>query len=314
MILPMLVGVTLMPRKLPDYVECNRVKGHVYFSFRRNKGPRIRLPDDLNSLDFQDAYAAALAGNVAAKRERRPSEQPGTIAALITSYKGTLKYATVKPSTKIAYSRRLDILKEKHGHRSLAGLTPDRIEKAILLPYVDRPGEALNLLKLLRILIKHGRKLRWLRDDPSVGIERPVSQEIRSWTDSEIAVFEARWPIGTKQRLAFSLHLYTAQRRSDVHRMVWSDIGDGTIRVVQQKGGAKLDIALHRDLRTVLGAAKRQHVSLLVTEFGRPFTVNGFSRFMRDAIDAAGLPLACQPHGLRKSAGRRLAEAGCTPH
>jgi enterobacteria phage integrase len=40
--------------------------------------------------------------------------------------------------------------------------------------------------------------------------------------------------------------------------------------------------------------------------------VDGFSGFMRDAITAAGLPLDCQPHGLRKAAGRRLAEAGCT--
>jgi integrase len=35
---------------------------------------------------------------------------------------------------------------------------------------------------------------------------------------------------------------------------------------------------------------------------------------MRSAITAAGLPLDCQPHGLRKAAGRRLAEAGCTAH
>jgi integrase len=33
---------------------------------------------------------------------------------------------------------------------------------------------------------------------------------------------------------------------------------------------------------------------------------------MRDAIEKAGLPLDCQPHGLRKAAGRRLAEAGAT--
>src|SRR5258705_4916889 len=33
---------------------------------------------------------------------------------------------------------------------------------------------------------------------------------------------------------------------------------------------------------------------------------------LRDAITAAGLPLDCQPHGLRKAAGRRLAEAGCS--
>ncbi|WP_144760501.1 tyrosine-type recombinase/integrase [Methylobacterium dankookense] len=35
---------------------------------------------------------------------------------------------------------------------------------------------------------------------------------------------------------------------------------------------------------------------------------------MCDSITAAGLPLDAQPHGLRKAAGRRLAEAGCTAH
>jgi integrase len=35
---------------------------------------------------------------------------------------------------------------------------------------------------------------------------------------------------------------------------------------------------------------------------------------MRDAITAAGLPLDCQPHGLRKTLGRQMADAGCTAH
>jgi integrase len=33
---------------------------------------------------------------------------------------------------------------------------------------------------------------------------------------------------------------------------------------------------------------------------------------MRDAISAADLPLGCKPHGLRKAAGRMLAETGAT--
>ena len=85
-----------------------------------------------------------------------------------------------------------------------------------------------------------------------------------------------------------------------------------TIRVVQQKTGAKLTIPLHADLRAILTETKRKHVAILTTEYGRAFTVDGFSGFMRDAIKAAGLPLECQPHGLRKAAGRRLAEAGCS--
>jgi integrase len=92
----------------------------------------------------------------------------------------------------------------------------------------------------------------------------------------------------------------------------WADVTGDTIRVVQQKTGAKLTISLHSDLRAILAETKRTHVAILTTEHGCPFTVDGFSGFMRDAIKAAGLPLDCQPHGLRKAAGRRLAEAGCS--
>jgi integrase len=96
--------------------------------------------------------------------------------------------------------------------------------------------------------------------------------------------------------------------------MTWADVsaaGD-TMRVVQQKTGAKLTIPLHVDLRVILSATPREHITILNTEFGQPFTVDGFSGFMRDAIRAAALPLECQPDGLRKAAGRRLAEAGCS--
>ena len=58
--------------------------------------------------------------------------------------------------------------------------------------------------------------------------------------------------------------------------------------------------------------AERNHVTIVNTHYGRPFTVDGFGQWMRDAITSAGLPLDCKPHGLRKTAGRRLAEAGCS--
>src|SRR6516162_9439406 len=40
----------------------------------------------------------------------------------------------------------------------------------------------------------------------------------------------------------------------------------------------------------------------------------GFSQFMRHTIKAAGLPIDCKPHGLRKTLGRRMADDGCTAH
>jgi integrase len=94
--------------------------------------------------------------------------------------------------------------------------------------------------------------------------------------------------------------------------MTWADVSEASIRVVQQKTNTKLTIPLHRNLLVLLAAADRNHVTILNTQYSRPFTVDGFGQWMRDAISAAGLPLDCRPHGLRKAAGRRLAEAGCS--
>jgi enterobacteria phage integrase len=84
------------------------------------------------------------------------------------------------------------------------------------------------------------------------------------------------------------------------------------IRIKQQKTGRDLLIPLHRDTIEALAVYDTRHVILIATAYGKPFTVDGFSGWMRDAISQAGLPLDCKPHGLRKAAGRLLAESGAT--
>jgi integrase len=299
-----------MPRDLPKFVERNTVKGRTYYSFRRGKGERIRLPD-FGTPEFDEAYAAALLGEVQRRRAAPRGHEPGTVGAAIVSYFGMPKFLRTRATTKVSMRRRLELLRKAHGHRTLSGLTPVRVEK-MLAPFADRPGEYVNLLKLLRIVVKHARRLGWLKHDPTVGVDRPKGGSIRSWTDDEIAQFEKRWPIGTRERTAFALQLHTGQRRSDVHRMTWADISPAGIAVRQQKTQAKLVIALHPALRATLDQARREHVAILTTDSGQAFTVAGYSNWLRDAIRAAGLPLECRPHGLRKAAGRRLAEAGCS--
>ncbi|MES5483043.1 hypothetical protein QMZ05_09825 [Bradyrhizobium sp. INPA03-11B] len=65
-------------------------------------------------------------------------------------------------------------------------------------------------------------------------------------------------------------------------------------------------------LKKALDALPRKHVCILTTEYGKP--VYGFSGWTRDAMDEAGPPLDCRPHGLRKTFGRLLADAGATAH
>lgn len=304
-----------MPRKRADDIDRTFAKGRWYYYFRIGKGPRTKLPGVPGSDEFEAAYAAALTGKVEQKKKARifPDRSLG---ALITKYLNSTEFQGHKPITKRNYRSRLLIMREQHGHRSMSGMTRQNVKDKILDPYADRPGAYRDTLKKLRILIKLAMSFDspWIAADPTAGIGRPKGNEIRSWTEAEIAAFERRWPIGTKQRLAFALLLYTGQRRSDVHRMTWADIDAGRIRVVQQKTGARLLVRIHAELAKVLKQADRAHVTIINTEYGRPFTVDGFSGFMRDAITAADLPLDAQVHGLRKAAGRRLAEAGATAH
>jgi enterobacteria phage integrase len=190
--------------------------------------------------------------------------------------------------------------------------------RLLMEPYADKPGAALSLLKMFRVMVRFAMSLDAdnplrLHQDPSTGIERPKTNEIRSGSDDELAAFEQPWPIGSKQRTAYALMLYAGSARVDTHQMTWRQVAS-TLAYTRNKTGVAVTVDVHSELQAALAATSRNHVTILNTEFGKPFTVAGFSLFMRDAIKKAGLPLDCKPHGLRKTLGRRLADAGCSAH
>jgi integrase len=176
------------------------------------------------------------------------------------------------------------------------------------------PHAARSWLATLRSLCRFAVKRRYLRTDPTANIKLASvkGDGFHTWSEEEIAQFEAHHPIGSKPRLALALLLYTAQRRSDVVRMGRQHIKDGVLTVRQEKSGATLAIPVHPHLQTVLDATPSEHLTFLVTTTGKPYSPNHFSETFREWCDAAGLPKRCTAHGLRKAACRRLAEAGCS--
>jgi integrase len=115
------------------------------------------------------------------------------------------------------------------------------------------------------------------------------------------------------QRRAYMLAKFTGQRCGDIANMTRANRKDGAIRVVQQKTGAELWILEHRDLAAEL-ALGNGHMSLPTRADGRAFDGNTLSMWFAEAIEEANLPDACVMHGLRKTAARMLAEAGCSAH
>ena len=90
--------------------------------------------------------------------------------------------------------------------------------------------------------------------------------------------------------------LHTGQRRGDVIHMDRQHVRNGKIRIVQHKTGASLTIPVHPELQAVLDKHTCDHLTLLTTARGEPFTAAGFGNWFRNSCDAAGLPKACSAH------------------
>ncbi len=279
--------------------------------YYRRGDRRVALPPP-SAPDFMEKYKAA-AEAVAREQAPKLRGDAGTFSRLIAEFEQSTDYKRLKPSTAANYSRIFDKFSREHGHRRVDQMRRQHVDM-IIASMSDRPGAATVFLKRLKRLMVFAICRGWITSDPTYRMKAYKGGEIHTWTEAQISQFEAHWPLGSKQRLAFALHLYTGQRRSDVHRMTWADYDGEGILVTQQKTGAKLDLPVHPELKSILDAAPNSGDTILVTEYGRSFTVAGYGAWINGAIRAAGLPAECVAHGLRKAAARRMAEAGCTPH
>lgn len=298
-----------LPRYVHGFIDRH---GKPRFYFRRAGFGSRPLRGSLYSSQFMDDYEAALAGQslpIGADRVR-----PGTMAALALSYFASPQFRGMRSSSQKIYRGIIERFCREHGDKRAALLGREHIVR-LMAGYADRPNVANALRRVLRVMMRHAMDINVRRDDPTRDVRaiRVRSAGHHSWTDAEIAQFERHHPVGSRARLALALLVHTGQRRGDVIRMGPQHDRDGALHVKQEKTGAELIIPIHPELAAVIAATPSGHLTFLTTRFGRPFEGSGFSHWFRDACDQAGLP-HCSPHGLRKAAARRLAEAGCTAH
>ena len=263
--------------------------------------------------EFLIEYQAWLAGNVMHREIGASRTKPGSVSALVAKFYRSAEWASLSKSTQATYRGIIERFRADHGDKPVAMLERSHVRR-LVAEKAKTPAAANNLLRMVRTLMRFAIEEGWRKDDPTNGVKKIKirSSGFHTWSETEIAQFEERWSVGTKQRLAFALLLYTAQRRSDVVGMGRQHVRDGRIAVVQQKTGARLSIPLHPNLARIIEAVQSTNLTFVVTAFGEPFSPAGFGNWFRDACNAARLPKGCSAHGLRKAACRRLAEAGCS--
>jgi integrase len=258
------------------------------------------------------AYQAAMATAAAPIGIKRNA--PGSVAYVVASYLDSqAHFGRLAPGTRGMHRAILERFREAHGDLPFAIMPPKFI--AWLLDQ-KKPHAARNWLKTLRALSRFAVALDFRADDPTRDIKlAPIKGDgFHTWTDYEIAQYEAYHAIGTQARLALALGRYTMQRRGDVIRMGRQHIRNGELHVTQQKTGVALVLPVHPALAAIIEATPGDHLTFLVTKSGKPYSGKDFSETFRQWCNEASLPGRCKFHGLRKAGLTWGADQGWSTH
>jgi integrase len=298
-----------MPRPRAPYLHLERTRhGDVVWYFRRGKGKRIRIRGEYASADFTDAYLTAVA---ATAPQRAPRAATGTLAWLIARYKDSGAWARLSEAS---HRQRENIF--KNAVKAEADYPFAKIGKPAILAALDRrratPFAALDFLKAMRGLFRWATESGFIKTDPTDGVrwQVPRTEGFHTWTEEEIARYEDYWPVGTRERLALAVLLYTGLRRGDASMFGRQHVRDGAITFRAQKTGTQIVIPVLPELASIIAATKTGDLAFIATAHGRPMTKEGFGNWFRGACKAAGVPGSA--HGLRKAGATRAANNGAT--
>lgn len=300
-----------MPKKRPPYTETFLTRhGKRVWYFRVGHGKRVKLPGEYGSPEFQEAYRAALA-----RHSSGEAKDGRTLSWLIDQYRHSPAYEALAKETKKQFRYQLDRMK-KSGTAPLAGITAATIA-ASRDARASKPSDANKFLKCSVALFRFAVDRQWLKDNPAKGIAKIKTQSLgfHTWTEEEARAFEARWPVGTRERLAFDLLVYTGVRRSDVVRLGRQHTRQGEITITTEKSRnmgkpVEVTITILPPLARSIEASPTGDMTYLVTHKKTAFVKESFGTWFRNACKEAGVPGSS--HGLRKLAAVRMAENGAT--
>lgn len=300
-----------MPRPRPPHLvrETNR-HGTVVWYVRVGQGPRTRMREAYGSPDFWRDYRHAVEG----KPVGQPAgPAPGTLGWLIAKYVTTAEWSDLAAATR----------KQRHAvYRAIEGTAGGEpikvVDRRAILGGRDRrrdkPHAANNFLKAMRGLFGWAVNADYAKVDPTLGVKLLSGGNdeagFHAWTEDELARFEARWPTGTRQRLAFDLLLYTGLRRGDAVRLGRPHVREGEFTLRTEKTGMVVIAPILPPLAASIAAACTGELTFIATERGRPFTKESFGTWFGKVCREAKCPGSA--HGLRKAGARRAAEAGAS--
>lgn len=300
-----------MPRKLPMYVsrEKTRHKKWVFY-FRVGKGERTRLPD-YGTPEFDAAYRAALTGTPVPTP--KPENGVKSLGWLVDRYMESAKWASYSVATRRQQGLFFKEAIKNSGNTNYRSINRASIAKAI----EDRKGtpfRANNVLKAFRGLFGWAAKNSLIDVNPTIGVEalKTKTDGYPAWDEADVVLFCNSYPISTKARLAFELILQTGLRRSDICRAGRQHMNGNVLTIRTAKTGAVITAEFPEELLNIIAKTKVGDLAFIVSEHGRPFTVESFGNWFGECCRKAHI--AKSAHGIRKLSATLAANGGSSSH
>jgi len=297
-------------RKLDRYVSVFVDRhGKERFRFRRD-GVSLYLPPP-GSQAYRDRYNEALNG------VRIVRARPGTFNELVSKFYQSTEFRKAGPSWQATMRQYIETVRSELGDDAVVNFRPKDINRLIADRMVKRQvgkrvhGGTASAERLREVLLRlfEFAVVEEMRGDNPVIKSTKVDHRgdgFYAWTERDIAQFRARWPLGTKPRLAMELMLWTGSRRGNAHTM--PPPVDGRFRTIAVKTGKEIDLHVAPALQAAIAAMDKVGTATLIeTSFGKPYTAAGFGNWFKAQCLTAGLP-KCTAHGLRKALTRRAAD------
>ena len=289
---------------------------HYYRRFDRAKGKWVEISLGVHGLHPSDPRVLAAWAAEHARWQEMPTDtdtpQTETVAWAIDLYtSGNPAWKGYAEGTQKARSAIFARYKKAQGARPITTITPEKIERAL---YAKGGHGAVNEYKALKPVFEHLRRLGFIKKNPLVGIELD-KPEIKGFPVAEaedIAAFQERWPMGTRERLIFDLGLFTGAARADLANLGRKNIHGDLLVYERQKSKVKARVPLTPELRAVIDRTPDIAPAFILTDGGRPFATASLGNLFGEAARAA--EIGSRLHGLRKAFCIYWSEQGATTH
>lgn len=298
-----------MPRPRPLHLHREITRhGTAAWYVRRGKGPRIRIKAEYGTPEFQAAYEAALRGEAAAPKGKFSA---GTLGWLVARYRETTAWTKLSMATR---RQRENIL--RHVIASAGNEPISRVERKAIVDGRDRrrdtPNAARHFVQTMRGLFKWAVESQHASTDPTQGVStpRPRTEGFAVWPEEWCAAYEARWPIGTRERVWYELIYCTGLRRGDAVHVGRQHVKNGRGMIRAEKNGETAYFMIPDRLQSALDAGPTGDLTYIVGATGKSLTKESFGNYFKEACRAAGVPGSA--HGIRKTRATIEAENGAS--